>query len=403
MAFAASQAPVRPVAIPISFVMPAPDSQPESIQPEAIQSSEEYIQHLRDLVHSRSDLQKSGYVMHQLSQDDLNRKRRCGRCGRHLPSRMKRLMWLQKTPVQGKDEDKDGPGELIDNSQGDTFKKDKEAALNCRHHPGKVIRKKWSCCDGFPGSPPCRAFQEHKPKIYASGELEREWKFYNTPFHCADGSPAVAVVIDCEMGTATTGESELIRVSAVDYFSGKVLLDKLVYPDAKMLHYNTRYSGVTRQDMEAARRTRSCLFGRASARKALWEFIDPDTIVIGHGANSDLTCLRWIHPVIIDTHMVEKANRPAGEANQTAKGPETQVGNPQLQKEEVNGQQGSSENAPAVPRQKGGLSLKALAKERLGREIQIKGQGHDSVEDSIATRDVLHWNVCQMLERLAEC
>ncbi|PTB62449.1 hypothetical protein BBK36DRAFT_1172638 [Trichoderma citrinoviride] len=399
MAFEASQAPGRPVAIPISFTMSPRDKQPEPVQPEAIQSSQEYIQHLRNLVHVRSDLQKSGYVVHQLSQDDLNRKRRCGRCGRHLPHKMKRLMWLQKTPVRGKDEDKDGPSEPIDNSvQGGTSKKDKEAALQCRHHPGK----KWTCCDGLPGSPPCRAFQEHKPKVYAAGELEREWKFYPTPFDCTGGSPAVAVVIDCEMGTAMTGESELIRVSAIDYFSGKVLLDKLVYPDIKMLHYNTRYSGVSRQDMEEARRARSCLFGRASARQALWEFIDPDTIVIGHGSNSDLTCLRWIHPAIIDTHLVEKANRPPEEVKQTAQERETQVGGVQLENEGANGQQGPRENVPAVPRQKGGLSLKALAKERLGREIQTKGQGHDSVEDSIATRDVLHWNVCQMLARLAE-
>ncbi|KAL6877280.1 ribonuclease H-like domain-containing protein [Trichoderma longibrachiatum] len=400
MAFEASRAPAPLVAMPVSFAMPSGDRQPEPVQPEAIQSSEEYMQHLRSLVHVRTDLQKSGYVVQQLSQDDLNRKRRCGRCGRHLPYRMKRLMWLQKTPVQGKDEDNDRLGEPIDNSvQGDASKKGREAALQCRHHPGRVIRKKWTCCDGTPGSPPCRAFQEHTPKIYAAGELEREWRFYHTPYDCTGGSPAVAVVMDCEMGTAITGESELIRVSAVDYFSGKVLLDKLVYPDVKMLHYNTRYSGVTRQDMEDARRARTCLFGRASARRALWGFIDPDTIVIGHGANSDLTCLRWIPPVIIDTHLVEKANRPPEETKQTTQEDKAQVGDLQLRSDGANAQQAPSENAPAAPKQKGGLSLKALAKERLGREIQIKGQGHDSVQDSIATRDVLHWNVCQMLQQ----
>lgn len=199
------------------------------------------------------------------------------------------------------------------------------------------------------------------------------------------------------MGTASTGDSELIRVSAVDYFSGKILLDKLVYPDVKMLHYNTKYSGVTRQDMESARRTRSCLFGRASARRALWEFIGPNTIVIGHGGNSDLTSLRWIHPAIIDTHMVEKANRPPEEDKQAEQSPETLAGDPQLQMGGANNQQEPNEKGPAVPRQRGGLSLKALAKERLGRDIQNKGRGHDSVEDSIATRDVLHWNVRQLL------
>ncbi|OAQ99263.1 hypothetical protein LLEC1_05754 [Akanthomyces lecanii] len=40
-----------------------------------------------------------------------------------------------------------------------------------------------------------------------------------------------------------------------------------------------------------------------------------------------------------------------------------------------------------------GLSLKALAAERLQRQIQTKGQGHDSLEDALATRDLLLWHM----------
>lgn len=232
------------------------------------------------------------------------------------------------------------------------------------------------------------------------------------------GQKAVAVVIDCEMGTASTGETELIRVSAVDYFSGAVLLDSLVYPDVKMIHYNTRYSGITRQQMENARRTRSCLFGRANARKALWKFVGPNTIVIGHGGNSDLTSLRWIHPVVIDTFIVEKKNRPTEEDKDNSKDnnkgesegkeDDTQMEEtPEISTSEVplNGGNEDSqpndkekEKTPNQPRQRGGLSLKALAKERLGRDIQMSHKGHDSVEDSIAARDILHWNILKLLE-----
>lgn len=230
----------------------------------------------------------------------------------------------------------------------------------------------------------------------------------------SSGQKAVAVVIDCEMGTASTGETELIRVSAVDYFSGAVLLDSLVYPDVKMIHYNTRYSGITRQQMENARRTRSCIHGRANARKALWEFIGPNTIVIGHGGNSDFTSLRWIHTVIIDTFLVEKKNRPTEEDNDNNKG-ESEGNKDDKQVEEnleilTNGislkddnedsqsNNKEKEKAPGQPRQRGGLSLKALAKERLGRDIQMSHKGHDSVEDSIAARDILHWNILKLLE-----
>ncbi|RFU74662.1 rna exonuclease [Trichoderma arundinaceum] len=331
---AAGQAPVRPAANPVSFSGPS-----DNMRAKPIQQSEEYSQQLQALVHSHSELQKSGYVMHQLSGPDLDRKRRCFQCGR---------------------------------------------------------RK-----------------QDHTPKIYASGELETEWLFYHTPPFGFGSQAAVAVVIDCEMGTASTGESELIRVSAVDYFSGAVLLDSLVYPDVKMLHYNTRYSGVTRQGMENARRMRSCIFGRASARRALWSFVGPNTIVIGHSVNSDLTSLRWIHPVVVDTLIIEKRNRPPeenkkdkedkddmaqGEDKQATQSPQGAASDPQLKRSDGNSREEAVEKRPAKPRQRGGLSLKALAKERLARDIQVSGRGHDSVEDSIATRDILHWNVLKLLE-----
>ncbi|KAL7790339.1 ribonuclease H-like domain-containing protein [Trichoderma ceciliae] len=396
MPLAAGQAPVRPVAIPISFSIP-----PDQERPEPIQQSEEYSQHLQGLVHSRSELQKSGYIIYQLSGPDLDRKRRCFRCGRHLPHHFKKLKWLQKTPVQGGNGDL-GEG-VRDTSQGESFRKAKEAVLHCKYHTGRVFQRKWTCCNGIPSSPPCQGNEEHTPKIYAAGELEKEWRFHETPPFGPSGQPAAAVVIDCEMGTASTGESELIRVSAVDYFSGAVLLDSLVYPDVKMLHYNTRYSGVTRQDMENARRTRSCIFGRANARRALWKFIGPDTIVIGHSGNSDLTSLRWIHLVVVDTLIVEKRSRPPeegkeGEEDKQATGsPKAAVSDPRLKGDNESRQEEGNEKAPAKPRQRGGLSLKALAKERLAREIQNNGRGHDSVEDSMATRDILHWNILKLI------
>ena len=44
-----------------------------------------------------------------------------------------------------------------------------------------------------------------------------------------------------------------------------------------------------------------------------------------------------------------------------------------------------------------GLSLKVLASERLNRAIQNKKIGHDSLEDAIASRDLIHWHVVRMM------
>ncbi|KAF7575366.1 RNA exonuclease [Pyrenophora tritici-repentis] len=50
------------------------------------------------------------------------------------------------------------------------------------------------------------------------------------------------------------------------------------------------------------------------------------------------------------------------------------------------------------PKGSGELSLKMLLKRYLGREIQMQGNlGHDSMEDAIAARDLVHWMVQRRL------
>ncbi|UNI17378.1 hypothetical protein JDV02_003721 [Purpureocillium takamizusanense] len=244
---------------------------------------------------------------------------------------------------------------------------------------------------------PCTSHENHTPRAYRGGELEENWEFFATPAASRATRPATAVVIDCEMGNAASGESELIRVSVIDFFTREVLLDKLVSPNVPMAHYNTRYSGITRQMMENARRRRTCLDGRQAAREAIWRFVDPKTIVVGHGAQSDLTSLRWIHTVIIDTLMVEmKRRRMEREMAEATKAMQaTQVNHGERDSEDggVSLEASNDNEGKTAPQAEGGLSLKALTLDRLNRIIQVKGQGHDSVEDAIATRDLLCWQV----------
>lgn len=238
------------------------------------------------------------------------------------------------------------------------------------------------------------AEQFHQTRVYRHGELERNWQYFATPHPAAAQTARVAVVIDCEMGTAESGESELIRVSAVDFFTRRVLVDSLVWPDVRMAHFNTRYSGVSRPSMEAAHRARRTLAGRAGAREALWRFIGPETILVGHSANSDLTSLRWIHPIVIDTLLLEMRiqprppllGRPEQQQSRAAAGDgdDDQDRQPPVAVAEV-----PKRERPKYP----GLSLKALAVERLQRQIQTKNQGHDSLQDALATRDLLLWHL----------
>ncbi|KAK8110629.1 uncharacterized protein PG998_007086 [Apiospora kogelbergensis] len=248
--------------------------------------------------------------------------------------------------------------------------------------------------------------EQHNPRLYRPGELENNWQFHLTPPAVSQFPPSAAVVFDCEMGVTQAGESELIRVSVVDYFSSAVLLDSLVWPDAKMGSLNTPFSGVSWKALNEARRNRTCLFGRQKAREAVWSLLGPDTVVIGHGANNDLNILRWIHPCIIDTLLVEqnfrKLQEDAANEQEAREGTQQQDPAPIEPKNKKEGQKDAGADLDTKPSEGrgggGGLSLKKLTKERLGRTIQVSGKGHDSIEDAIATRDILHWHVSQMLQ-----
>jgi RNA exonuclease 1 len=225
-------------------------------------------------------------------------------------------------------------------------------------------------------------------------ELERRFQLHATPPGTRP-SHRLAVALDCEMGTAFDGDSELIRLTVIDFFTGEPLIDSLVYPDIKMAHFNTRWSGVTRGDMEQSRRQGRCLFGRDHARRALFKYVGPSTIVVGHGAQNDLSSLRWIHHRVVDSFMVESAVRKEAELKAEQK-----------KKEEENEKQADEPKEVDTPKEGGpkagrrrdkhhpdGMSLKALAMKRLGRAIQMGKKGHDSLEDALAARDLIQAHI----------
>ncbi|KAG8664172.1 uncharacterized protein FPOAC1_013879 [Fusarium poae] len=252
-----------------------------------------YMDCLSELVHSSECLSSKGYITALLSDADLEKKRRCARCNS--------LLSKKQRPPRSKPLPKQDPT----------------------------------------NSDPPSLFASNVPDEIDSLGLERlQLEETRAP-----------------VMRSASGDCELIRLTLIDYFSNHVLIDKLVWPDVLMSHLNTKWSGVTWKLLYEARKEKRCILGWKNARALIWKYVSAETIVIGHGANSDLSSLRWIHPRIIDTLIVERNN--------------------------------SDETT--------GLSLKKLAEKRLQRIIQ-KGKGHDSLEDATATRDLVHWNVARMLE-----
>jgi len=223
------------------------------------------------------------------------------------------------------------------------------------------------------------------------------------------------------MGMAESGDSELIRVTLIDYFTDEVLVDNLVEPDVPMRHLNTQYSGVTWSDMRRAQRQGTCLKGKAMARAAVWWFVGTETVVVGHGVSNDLRAMRWVHALVVDSFVIEFGYVKRKEAEIAAAaekevertkamggertvasfveqdsllGDYVNAGTPLADMPgNLHDAQGK-QTAPKAKKKKGSgnLALKNLVEKRLHRQIQMAGKaGHDSLEDAIAARDLVHW------------
>ncbi|KAL1955233.1 hypothetical protein VTO42DRAFT_8892 [Malbranchea cinnamomea] len=384
----------------------------------AIEESAEYLHRLQSLVAEEKILRTNGYITEPLTPAKLERKIKCQRCGKSLWKSFSKERL--KAVVQGVHEDCDDdievvqldetkflpPGEEQGGKDPNNPEREQQDPIRCKFHNGRVLNRRWTCCGRFIFSEPCSGAKEHIPLKYSPGELERLWAFHRTPmerpFDEKTSEIRRAVAIDCEMGTAVSGDSELIRLTVIDYFTSATLIDSLVYPDVPIRDYRTPFSGITRRDMEFARRRGTCIMGRDNARRAIWKYVGPDTIVVGHSVNNDLESLRWIHTVVVDTLLIEASLRAEEEKKISAK---KKAGAP----EEPESSQPTTEHLPEraaatictkeveqpeKPKKSHPLALKTLAVTRLGRHIQTKMQrGHDSLEDALAARDLAHWHV----------
>lgn len=244
-----------------------------------------------------------------------------------------------------------------------------------------LVKQAFTCCGKHVSQPGCVTQQEHTRPPTNELVHRQYWQHYPTPgldqiltprsrnrrgqhgmqpYSIHRLNPATAIALDCEMGVSVAGESELIRLTAVDFFTGDILVDNLVQPQVPMLHYNTRYSGVTRGDIQHAIRQGTCIFGKDRARELLWRYVGPETIVVVHGGRGDFSELRWIHEHVVDSFILESMTG-------------TEI--------------------------KGGKSLKNLCKVKLGIDVQRKGRkGHDSLEDAMACREL----VIDRMEKMVE-
>ncbi|KAI9802972.1 MAG: hypothetical protein M1825_002205 [Sarcosagium campestre] len=235
----------------------------------------------------------------------------------------------------------------------------------------KPVDRMFPCCNEPIGETSgCSTAETHVFKVTAVNRLASTLQFEQTPPNETARTDR-AVCLDCEMGYTALG-LELIRLTATAWPTGEVILDLLVRPMGEVLDLNTRFSGVTTQQMTDAPTfdgtmstsspsstspdsPLSIAASPAVARAALFALISDSTPLMGHALENDLNACRIIHPALVDSALLFPHRR----------------GLPFRQ------------------------SLKMLVSRHLDRDIQRVGAGHgighDSAEDARAAGDLVRY------------
>nr|CAI5850402.1 unnamed protein product [Callosobruchus analis] len=217
----------------------------------------------------------------------------------------------------------------------------------CLYHPlrKRTIRgeQTYLCCRSNDDSG-CATSDTHVSDGLVSGELEG---FQTTlePESDDDRRSYAVYALDCEMCYTTKG-LELTRVTIVDV-ECKTVYESLVKPLNPIIDYNTRFSGITKDQMD---RTSTNLL---QIQANILHLCNSSTILVGHSLESDMKALKIVHSNIIDTAVLfpHKMGLPHKRA------------------------------------------LKALASEYLRKIIQNDVSGHDSAEDAITCMELLKWKL----------
>jgi RNA exonuclease 1 len=167
----------------------------------------------------------------------------------------------------------------------------------------KLTEQKYSCCSGEVNSSGCqvgRHVYDGEYDGYGTGKnlvgyVETQEAI--TPESILNSKTANNIyALDCEMCYTTRG-LELARVTIVD-INMKEVYESLVKPEAEIIDYNTRWSGLTASSLK------SCTKRLKQVQEDLLKLFNKDSILIGHSLDSDFKALKFIHQNVIDTSVV---------------------------------------------------------------------------------------------------
>ncbi|ONH67953.1 RNA exonuclease 3 [Cyberlindnera fabianii] len=226
-------------------------------------TKEETYAAVKSLVHNVEKLKRNGYIT-EIPYDDgslVTDGQKCNRCG------------------------------------NDFLLSEINREISCQFHERKKRIENndryWECCSQVVGeSQGCKQSKHHVFKSQDPTELHKLIPFRKTPPPKEPGMMNI-VGLDCEMGYTSKG-MELIRLTVMDFYTGKVLYDEVVRPSGTILDLNTTWSGVSSIPDDALNLDQMLSV-------VLGGLINNETIIVGHGLENDLITMRIVHNQVVDT------------------------------------------------------------------------------------------------------
>ncbi|MCL4155625.1 UNVERIFIED_CONTAM: hypothetical protein GTU68_066045 [Idotea baltica] len=173
---------------------------------------------------------------------------------------------------------------------------------SCVYHWGRAYKRRvyggfearYSCCQGDSESGGCCLGTTHVSENFSPDSL-RGYVRTIPKDPGPDGFYGI-YALDCEMCYTTAG-NELTRITVVDT-ENKTVYESFVVPDNPIIDYNTRFSGITAEDLQGV------TVSLRDVQAALLTRFSEKTILMGHSLESDFSALKLIHDTVVDTSVV---------------------------------------------------------------------------------------------------
>jgi RNA exonuclease 1 len=143
----------------------------------------------------------------------------------------------------------------------------------------------FTCCSGDANSEGCQVHTCHVTDVLDFNAMRGFVATLDCQDKEKDKSGDYGVfALDCEMCNTVMG-NELTRVTVIN-LEGGTIYETLVMPDNEIIDYNTRFSGITAEDLVGVK-TRL-----RDVQAVLLMMFSSKTILIGHSLESDLKALK---------------------------------------------------------------------------------------------------------------